>query len=370
MPSRTRRVTGPPAITIEVLAAGYGDCLLVTCPVETRGGAPRDWRLLIDTGPDESYGALRQRLLAIATDEDGRRHIDLFVVTHIDHDHIGRVAQLLDDRELNLHFGDIWFNAPPRRRTRGVAEGQSLAEILGGREAGLPWNRAWDGGAALAGGVWRAGDADAPQLTLLSPTQVELDKLYRTWAKELLRLKAKEGELAEPEQARTRGAQPTLEALAARASATDAAVANGSSIAFLLEHRGASALLLADAFPGVLVQAIRALVELRNGSGQLVVDAVKLSHHGSRANVTTALMESIRGQHFIFSTDNSRFRHPNDEAVARVILQSKQPTLWFNYDTPHNRRWTGPEFTARYGHRAMYPEGTGAGVALRLSGRG
>jgi phosphoribosyl 1,2-cyclic phosphodiesterase len=73
-----------PAITIEVLPAGFGDCLLVSCAVG------RDtWRLLTDTGPDETYPALRTRLLTIPPDGEGHRHIDLFVVTHIDQDHIG-----------------------------------------------------------------------------------------------------------------------------------------------------------------------------------------------------------------------------------------------------------------------------------------
>jgi hypothetical protein len=129
-------------------------------------------------------------------------------------------------------------------------------------------------------------------------------------------------------------------------------------------------LFLADAFPNVLLPAIQALVKHRGGSGPLIVDAVKLSHHGRRANVTTALMEAIRAEHFIFSTDNSRFRHPNDEAVARVITQSARPTLWFNYDTAHNRRWTDNQFTDRYGHQARYPErGHDEGVKLTLSAR-
>ena len=125
----------PPAITLEVLPAGFGDCLLVSCPV-----GRSTWRMLVDTGPDETYPALRRRLLEIPQDADGKRHIDLFVVSHIDHDHIGGARLLLGDDELGLSFDDIWFNAPPRPRIRGVAEGQSLADILGGGDKVLPWS--------------------------------------------------------------------------------------------------------------------------------------------------------------------------------------------------------------------------------------
>jgi hypothetical protein len=42
------------AIRLEVLPAAYGDCLLIECPV-----GKRTWRMLVDTGPDETYEVLR-----------------------------------------------------------------------------------------------------------------------------------------------------------------------------------------------------------------------------------------------------------------------------------------------------------------------
>jgi hypothetical protein len=56
-----------PAITLEVLPAGYGDCLLISCPV-----GRRTWRLLVDTGPDECYPALKARLAKLPGKKHGR----------------------------------------------------------------------------------------------------------------------------------------------------------------------------------------------------------------------------------------------------------------------------------------------------------
>jgi hypothetical protein len=98
------------------------------------------------------------------------------------------------------------------------------------------------------------------------------------------------------------------------------------------------------------------------------IDVVKLSHHGSRANVTQDLLRAVDTRHFVFSTNNSYFRHPNAEAIARVILGGGKPTLWFNYDTPSNRQWGVPELTARYAHLARYPEGD-TGVTIELPAR-
>lgn len=360
-----------PAITLDVLPAGFGDCLLVTCP--TSG---RPWRMLVDTGPDETYPALRRRLLAIPPETDGRRHIDLFVVTHIDHDHIGGAHLLLQDADLRLTFGDVWFNAPPRRRVRGVAEGESLAKVLGAPEADLPWNLAWRGEAVVTpagqGGVEIAADG-WPRITVLSPTPERLQALWKVWAKELEKLRRKERDKAEADRGQTRGAVD-LEALARRRTALDRAVPNGSSIAVLLENQGASVLLSGDAFADVLVPEIQALA-LKRGQppgSPLAVDVLKLSHHGSRANVTTDLLKAVRAKHHVVSTSNAYFKHPNAEALARVITAGQQPVLWFNYDTPQNRQWADPGLMQRYGYEVRYP-GSGApgdtdGVVIALPG--
>ena len=260
------------AIHLEVLPAAYGDCLLIECPV-----GKRTWRMLVDTGPDDTYPVLRPRLAAIAPNADGHRHIDLFVVTHIDHDHIGGAGRLLADRSLKLNFGDVWFNAPGERRIRGVKEGQALAELLGAPGIALPWNRAFGGRHAVTPDeqfLEVATGRGAPRLTLLSPTPERLTRLFKVWERELAKLAETSG---------TQGAQPLpravfdpdLAALADKATAKDRAVANGSSIALLLEHRGASVLLAADAFAPVLASALKAMAQHRGASLAAAVGCVQ-----------------------------------------------------------------------------------------------
>lgn len=362
---RIVRTVATPAITLDVLPAGFGDALLVSCPV-----GRRTWRMLVDTGPDEAYPALRARLLQIPPDRAGRRVIDLFVVSHIDHDHIGGAALLLADAELGLQFGDIWFNAPPRENARGVAEGESLARLLGSADAELPWNLAFDGQpvATPAGsGGTPVAQRGWPRLTVLSPTPAQLDDLFAVWAKELAKLRRKERDAAgddEPLPGQTRSGGPDLHALAAKTTALDRAVPNGSSIALLVEHQGASVLLCGDAFADVLVPELQALAAARGG-GPLAVDVVKLSHHASRANVTRELVQALQARHYVVSTDNRYFRHPNAEALARVITGAERPVLWFNHDTPQNRQWADPWLIERHGYAVCFPEGD-AGVTIRL----
>lgn len=361
----------PPAVTLEVLPAGYGDCLLVTCPV-----GRRNWRLLVDTGPDETYPALKSRLAQIPPDSRGQRRIDLFIVSHIDHDHIGGAALLLRDRDLNLSFGDIWFNAPPRPKARGVAEGAGLAALLGAPGAELPWNLAF-----AAETVCTAGDADTvevrrkrgePRITLLSPTPARLEALWKVWDRELERLRKKQhSEEKAQARARPRGlGVSTLEELAARDTRLDKAEPNGSSIAVLLEHRGVSVLLGADAFATVLAPALARLAQKRGSTGPLLVDAFKLSHHGSSANVTKELFAAVQAKHYVVSTNGAIFDHPDDEAVARTILfGGLGACLWFNYRNPRKSRWSDPATVSQYGIAVKLPdEAKAGGVTIELPG--
>ena len=359
-----------PAVTIEALPAAYGDCLLIQCPV-----GKRTWRLLIDTGPDETFPQLKARLAKLPADSHGKRHIDLFIVTHIDHDHIGGAGLLLNDRSLGLTFGDIWFNARPQPAARGVAEGVSLAQLLGARDQALPWNKTFRGKAAVTdaedGFVELRESAGAPRITLLSPTPARLADLFKVWDKELLRLRNKESDLAVPTEPASRGAGGLdIEALAAKVTATDHSVPNGSGLAILLEHQGASMLLAADAHPTVLVPALKALATHRGVPLPMQVDVFKLSHHGSRANVTVDLLQAVQAQHYIVSTNGAIFNHPDDEAIARVIVDGGiGRKVWFNYRTDHNAKWAAEELQRHYGYSAKFPEVGQVGVTVALDGQ-
>jgi hypothetical protein len=194
-----------------------------------------------------------------------------------------------------------------------------------------------------------------------------LRKLAKTWDAEFARLKRGQSELL-PRKPRGTGPQfPDLEALAAVDSPSDRAPPNGSSIALLLEHQGASLLLGADAWPAVLASALKALAAHRGQTGALAIDAFKLSHHGSRGNLTSTLLQAVQARHYLISTNNAVFRLPDDEALARIVLAGGvKPTLWFNYATPHNQRWADADLKRRHGFEVVLPSESEPGVVLTL----
>jgi len=362
MASVSRPAASQPAITLEVLPACYGDCLLATC--NSRAG---QFRILVDAGPDGTWPTLRERLRKIPM-ENGRRHIDLAIVTHIDHDHIGGARLLFEDEALGLTFGDVWFNAR-HHLTRGVAEGKGLAEILGAPERELPWNVAFDGGPVKTpreGGFIEAPSSpDGPCLTILSPTPKRLSSLARVWDAELEKLRQGKSN-TDPEPSARGAVFPDLESLAAARPRRDGSAPNGSSIVILVEHQGSSVLLTGDAFSNTVGASLLSLSKER-GSVPIQVNALKLSHHGSRANFRRELLEVVQAEHYIVSTDNSRYGHPNDETLATIILEGQHgSTFWFNYATDQNLRWKDEGLQEQYEFSASYPKAGTEGITLSL----
>jgi beta-lactamase superfamily II metal-dependent hydrolase len=359
-------------ITIDVLPALRGDCLWIEC---TRTN-DRPWRLLVDGGMPSTWPVLRKRIEALAKAEPV--HFDLAVVSHIDSDHIGGLLPLFASTDLNVTFGDIWFNGLPQlpdrgsARSRSVTEGARLVDLLSGQGGGppLPWNEQFGRSAAMTAGDGAYREVvykGAPRITLLSPTPRRLESLRGVWIDELRRLQR--GEPSEPSIAGLPLPLENLESLAAIDTARDRSPANGSSIAFLLEYAGRSCLLAADAFSSVLGNALTSLANARDGR-PIEIDVFKLPHHCSKGNVTTSLLGVVPAQHYLVSTNGDRFSHPDAIALARVITQAKGPTLWFNYATAATLRWSDAPLQAKYGFATCYPpQGGDGGVRLEFTER-
>ena len=371
-----------PSVVIDVLPAERGDCLWIECTREE--GPP--WRMVIDGGMPDCWPALEARIASCAGAAPGAEHdpvrIDLAVVSHIDADHIGGMLRLFRAATRNVTFGDIWFNGLPQLPEtlvgdpRSVPQGEELVSLLSGDHANadatrrsLPWNERFRRAAVMTtgdGAFETIAFPDGPTLTLLSPTPRRLVALRNTWEKYFSKLKRG---VPEAEPAAIELPLQDLAALAAMPTGKDPSVANGSSIAFLLEHAGRSCLFGADAFSSVLGSALTQLAAQRGTT--IALDVFKLPHHASKHNVTAPLLEAAPAEHYIISTNGERFNHPDDIALARVVTGAKKPcTLWFNYASKAAERWSDAGLQQRYGYQTRIPTaGTTAGVRIELPGR-
>jgi hypothetical protein len=302
------------------------------------------------------------------------------VLTHIDADHINGVVPLFDNPDLNARFEDIWFNGWHQvSQFLGVRQGEDFSKLLEDPVRSLPWNRAVTSEHEkhpapivlpldeppptfkLPGGL---------RLTLLSPGADQLKRLGRKWRQVLLELEPGKAMLGRkrPPPPVTDFAKFDLEALARKPVTKDTSVANGSSIALLAEFDEHAILLTGDAHAEVLAKSITALQRARGRKNEkLMLDALKLSHHGSANATTVELLALLDCPRYLVSSNGNIFYHPDREAMARVILHGgKRPMLCFNYRSPLNELWDAPALKARYDYRTEYPPEGRAGLRMVL----
>lgn len=346
--------------SVEMLPARNGDCLWIEF-----GDEKKPTRILIDCGVQSAYSALRSRIDQLPK---AQRQFELFVLTHIDSDHIGGAIPFLADSSPEM-IKEVWFNGWQQIKPYflGAKQGEIFSTLL--RDGKFNWNPRTDGKAIVTNEKtlpsWKVGEMT---LTLLSPTADTLGALSKLWDKEIRKLELTPGSTDDFQQfLRSPPTKSTdVPVLANARFHPDTGKPNGSSIAFLAEYAGKAVLFGADAHAPVLVASIRKLLAQRKLK-TLKLDALKLPHHGSTKNLNIELLKLIDCPRYLVSSDGSTFHHPDREAIARVIeYGGKQPTLYFNYLSEYNDVWARNDLQARYGYTTVYPRPGQAGLPVYL----
>ncbi|EKA7380511.1 MBL fold metallo-hydrolase [Vibrio parahaemolyticus] len=319
-------------ISVRVLEANHGDCILVS-----HEGASGTYNILIDGGtsttfrygPRQRYaGALCKVLDELKSKE---QHIDLAILTHIDDDHIhGLIKAFETPGYLSELTKSIWFNssrlisehfnAPEIKENNilltdnspqtSISQGKDLETLLS--EIGCSREPLIRKGQVHTIGPFK--------LTILSPTRRQLERLLHKWPFE------KEPGLT---TAHDNDYYLSLEEIWAEDEfESDSSVYNGSSIAFLLETETTKMLFLGDAHDEVVVKSLRELGY--SETNKLNVDLVKLSHHGSQYNTSSEFLSLLNSFRYIISTNGTRHGLPNKRTIARIIKET-DGQICFNY---------------------------------------
>ena len=267
--------------------------------------------------------------------------LDLVVLTHIDADHICGLIELVEsDKDNREKIKELWFNSPKSievKETKDVDVSSSQAvlfhDILEKYEIPTKNN------ICLV-------DENSKQecfinndikLSLLSPTSSELSELKR-----------KHSDKIEPKKCTINKASWTANEkidyretplseidISSIEFGKSGSVYNNSSIAFLLEYELKKYLFLADANIETINKSLMALGYSKEN--RLLVEFVKLSHHGSRNNINSDFLDIVKTDNFITLTDgeSKQNKHPNKD-IFRLILQhekrDKHINFIFNYE--------------------------------------
>lgn len=371
-------------LAIEMLAANEGDALIVSYGQPSR-------TILVDCGRKTAYRAVAERV-----ESDPELQVELFVLTHVDADHIAGAIPLLQDRRFGPdRVRDVWFNgwrhlngqhrdAPgDAPDVLGARQGEFFSAAL--RDRGYPWNEAFDGHRIVLpedGPLPTFKLAGGMRLTLLGPTADKLAEMRHRWQRDLLDADPaiSPGDFARAlerlQDDRTHG--PDLlggspetgpidvTTLADTPFGPDESEPNGSSISFLAEFEGKAVLCAGDAHAPQLAIAIRRLLTER-GLDRLPVDAFKLPHHGSARNNSSELFALLDCPRYLISTDGARHHHPDRASIARALhVHGAGASLYFNYRSEETEPWAAPHLQAQHGYQALYPEPDRQGLRVEL----
>jgi hypothetical protein len=359
---------------IEMLPANEGDALWITY---AKDGEPNR-HVLIDCGRTTAYRTAIDRF-----ENNPDLNLELFVLTHVDADHIAGGVRLLQDGRFGPNrVKDVWYNGWPQIDgfetgvdIMGAQQGEYFGAVLIDRD--YSWNRTIEGDVVVvkADEPLPTVDIDGDlRLTLLSPTPGRLARMRERWIRDLgaqddhrripegdweRALEVLEGDRANLPDVLSHDARPwppDIQSLATSDFESDKSEPNGSSIAFLAEVGDKAVLFAGDAHSPVLEANIRRLLADR-GEQVLRLDAYKMSHHGSAANNSLELGSLIECPLYLVSTNGSGHHHPDHEAIARMIWAQDSPvTFAFNYRSDHNRDWEEQAVQQQNGYKTVYAE--------------
>lgn len=284
--------------------------------------------ILIDGGTEKGNkydNSLRKEITAI---KERNENIDLWIISHIDDDHIGGILRFVKDpalfKEIDLSATRFWFNYSNLDYDTGVShdnfksvkQGIRLRELL--KEKAFLQQFITD--------ELRLINFFGAKFSILSPNRQKFEALVLDWKKEEIKIiekKATSFKGSEENDYYTK-----IEDFDLELEESDTSTTNASSIAFILEYKAKKFLFTADAHPQILENALFQLGY--SDKNKLHVEYMQVSHHGSKFNTTDGLLKIIDCSNYIISADGFKNNLPNKKTMARIIrIDQKRPVHFF-----------------------------------------
>jgi len=361
-------------LKIRMLKAGNGDCISIATESDF---------ILIDGGTAQSFEDWKEKVI------DKTKIINALIITHIDNDHVNGVIKLLQ-HEKCPEIQSILFNGAeqffgksnedsaisystdrklqalaceltvPEENIRiGYSEGTSLSYSINTRK--LKCNEIVSGEALYRERLPNFNIGQI-KLTTIGPEKSSLDALIASWKYQL------NSKLIKPKiinkiyydtfdlYASSLSQYPvnypisniesrTIESLAGEPFLEDTSLTNMSSLCFLIEYGDKRVLCLGDCYPSTVISWLDT-----SKIQKLKVDAVKISHHGSKNSTSMELLDRLDCPIYMISTNGKSHGHPDLETLARIAEANKSKTtrIIINYQLENIPQWFAKEMQEKY----------------------
>lgn len=304
-------------VNIEILPAREGDCVFITI-----SSADEIYNIMVDSGVKTTYmfRDRKQRIqsgpLKVKINElrEKQQIIDMMILTHVDEDHLGGIVEWMakDENALDM-IGTVLMNNGDQITVPDCSS--LLHSIPQGRNLDMLLR---DAHKTVVNQVVKGKIFGIPhgKMTILTPTVAAHNVIAEKWNGDVLHKAPADYD------------KPVKALLEYDFTERDNSKTNNSSISFLLEIDGRKDLFLGDAD---IDEVCTSLEELGYSKEHpLGCGTVKLSHHGSKKNFSPRLLELVKAQVFIFSSNGDYYGHPDKEVLAQIIDKTRAK-VYFNY---------------------------------------
>ena len=317
---------------IHFLPVYHGDSFVIECDQEGHHGV-----VVVDGGPSGGAEFLKSKLEQVGTP-------DLLVLTHYDGDHIQGLIDYIEACRCRLVVPakEVWANCAGDVKVKDDNFSPIAPKSL---RQGVEMARLLNAMARTGKMTWRDDIVEGMEvqnypfasIEVVSPTSEMRELaigLQEEQAEKMDAIDVEKGMLAK--MTRKDDIDIPLDILAQgkpKAPNKSKDVPNASSIAFILRCDGLSILMLGDSFPHNVEACLRS--KGYSEDNPLEVDFVKVAHHGSKHNTSNELLDIIKCNHYLISTNGTIFQHPDRDSIAHILCHPKRDRsekvhLYFN----------------------------------------
>lgn len=295
------------SVAINMLPADSGDCIHI------RFSSPHScYNIVIDSGPSTCAAKFRKLLNNIRARGEA---VDLLCFTHTDNDHIKGAERVFSAETFDSsHIKQVWINLPNWVSSQCAAEVFLTHRTISVNDACKLYTQILSRGIPSCTNISAGAEICLGDITIRAvlPTADRLKSYYLDW-------KEKETILRQENRYYLTGGIQT-----------DSNPVNGSSISLMITTKREKLLFTGDAFPDDLT------VVAQEYGGAEGFSLVKLPHHGSAANITGTMLESMNCRSFLISTKQTLTR-PAQYAInllAEYGCKHEGAVLYGNYPWP------------------------------------
>lgn len=243
--------------------------------------------------------------------------IDLWVITHIDNDHIGGLYNFINDTAFfdahHKQLKEVWMNyggegdfEVQRTGTIGYHGGKALRDLLKEKHVSVKQG-------IIAGYTVTINDTT---ITVVAPDEDAIKRYVEWWNNKEF------NDAVQTSDGLIRGGEWDYDKKFKDFNLThydeDNEIKNNSSIAFVLSYHIHQLLFAADSCSSILMKGLMGTAIMKDE--KLKLDFMHIPHHGSNRNSSYNFLKNVICPKYVITGNGAnRYHLPNKETIARLI---------------------------------------------------